>query len=118
MIAAFKIWFSTLNKTSKIIAVFCFILFLALSLQSARLARSEYLRLKQIEKEMSEVNKKIKLTEEKEEKIVRKTYEKAKKTVNSNELINKKLKQDEKSIDSSSISTNERSKFVSKYESR
>lgn len=118
MITAFKIWFGSLSKTGKVATVVVSILLLALAVQSARLARSEYLRLKAIEKEWTEANEKVEEAEKAEEQIVKRNYKNTKKTINKNNSINTKLEQDEKIIDSTSISDDERNRFISEYENK
>lgn len=118
MVGLFKIWFSSLSKTGKILTFVVCVLVLLLAVQSAKLARSEYLRLKAIEKQFVSANKKIKHFEQKEEHIISKNYKNTKNTINKNKHINIKLKQDEKIIDSISVSDDERNKFISKYENK
>lgn len=115
MISFISLWFSGLSKTSKIFTVVILLAVLAISIQSARLARSEYLRLKAVEVNYEKYKKEVEDSEIKEEKIIKKNkvFTDSKKVDNSN--INKKLKEDEKIIDSDTINDDDINRFISKH---
>ena len=116
MINFIIIWFKNLSKTGKVFTVIVSLLLLVVSVQSARLARSEYLRLKSIEAEVIKAEKEILLREENELKIIDNNEKKTRKVLKNNNNVNEKLKQDEKIIDTTTISSDELSEYISKHE--
>lgn len=118
MFKLISIWFKSLSSAKKVLVVIIIALFLALSIQSIRLARSEYLRLKAIEKEYNDSKEAFEESDTKQVEIVDKIKEKALKTGSKNENINKKLKEDEKIIDSDSVTDGDLLDFISKHENQ
>lgn len=116
MISLISIWFKGLSKTKKVFTVIVVLLLLALSFQSARLSRSEYLRLKAIEKEYNDAKEAAEASEARELEIVEENKSYTLKSSSKNQKINEKLRQDEKIIDSDSVSNNDLTDFISKHE--
>lgn len=118
MINIFKIWFGNLSKTKKVLFIVIALLVLVILIQSGRLARSEYLRLKTIEKEYKEYKEAVDASEAKELEIVTENKNKTVKISSKNESINKKLEQDEKIIDNDSVSDDDLYDFITKHENQ
>lgn len=118
MISVISVWFKSLNKTSKIFTIVLALLLIVLGVQSARLARSEYLRLKSIKSEYKAAKEVIKEAEETELKIVKKSVDYSKKSIESNKEINKKLQSDEKIINDTDISDDELRSYITKHETK
>ena len=108
-------WFKSLSNEKKILIIVISVSIMILSIQTGKLARSEYLRLKSIEKALEEANTTIKESENKELSIVDKSKEVTKVIRTKNNDINNKLKQDEETNNNDSINDADIINFISKH---
>lgn len=110
-----KFW-KNQKPLTKIFLLIIAVLLIFLSIQSVRLAFSEYKRLKSIEMLYNEYQRQIEESEKKELDLVKEIKDNSIKAKKSSKLINEKLKKDEKIIDTSNISNDELLEFISKHE--
>lgn len=110
-----KKWFNKLPLTSKVITVAFVALFFYAGYLAIRLARTEYKLWKEIKNDYIEAQKIINEKEKEEEKIIKQVTKRNQKKRKQNNEINEKLKQDEKVIDNSDVTNDDRKRYLSKY---
>lgn len=111
-------WFKRQKTITKIFIGLSVITLTYATIQTARLSYSEYKRLKYVEKQYKKAVEEIQLREENELKLIEKSKLRTQRSKLSNIDIDKKLKQDEKTIDSSDIDNSDVLRFVSKHQKR
>lgn len=118
MINFIILWFKALSGKMKFVVVIITMLLIFGAVQSSRLAYSEYLRLKAVEQKFKEAKEQVEASEQKELNIIKQNKKKTIKSTETNKTINEKLKQDEKSIDTITISDDDIIEFISKHQKR
>jgi septal ring factor EnvC (AmiA/AmiB activator) len=109
-------WFKLQKPITKVFIVLFLLALSYAAYKSIRLAKSEYDRLKYIEHQYQEAQEEINKREENESKIIDSSKKQTKKTSKKKTEIDEKLKQDEKSIDDSSVTDDDIKSFISKHQ--
>jgi sensor histidine kinase YesM len=111
-------WFKNLSATKKIFTITVLFFLIIIAVLSVRLSYSEYLRLKGIESQFKEAKDKIEAFENRELELIEELKKVSLKASKDNKGINKKLKQDEETINNDTVSNNDLIDFLAKHENK